>query len=294
MASSMAGAFARVEKSPAFDHIVYPGCTVRRTQPDRAVAAAFERFDYGHVRRIVRQLSRRCRCSQADAEEAVHEEYAHLLEREPELFREDPESWIGLLYRRAFYRLLQMRNPRRRCASIEALMEAAGDEPFRGARPCLAPSLNGDEEARYLPLPRPGESWSWSQVVGAFQRFRDYHGRPPRVSDCKAANRLPCYASIRRHFGSFDEALIAAGMVPTGPGRRRRRWSSVEAARVCRSFRHRHGYWPSCGDLQRDSEDLPSPSTMIRCFGSTRPAQVQIVAEAILRNAEAGRPPRRR
>ena len=280
MASTLAAALAQVEGAE-FDRIVYSGSEVRRRPPDRELEAAFAGFSYRGLLNEIRQLARSRRCDLADAEEAVQEELVVLMERRRWLFHESTERWVKLLMRRASYRLLQSRvGPRP--VSTAALEEAGGDAALANARPCLPFSPQADEDAKYGPLPLPGESWTSMQVVAAFQRFRDYYGRPPRSSECRPAHRLPCYSTVRRHFGSFEEAVLAAGMIPPGFGRRRKSWSPVEAARACYSFRLRHGIWPNWADLQRFPGVLPSRSTMIRCFGSTRPAEVQRVAEAIL------------
>jgi DNA-directed RNA polymerase specialized sigma24 family protein len=284
VASTLAEAFAEAE-GPELDRIVYSGAEVRRGPPDRALRAAFDGFDWQRLPGEARRLARRWRCDPSDAEDAIQEELATLMERRPRVFNQNPERWMKLLVRRASYRLLANR-VEARPLSIASLEEVGGDGVLGAADPCVPSLLEVDEDAKYGPLPAPGESWTTLQVVAALQRFRDYHGRPPRSSECRPAHRLPCYSTIRRHFGSFDEAVLAAGMVPTSIGRRRRRWSPVEAARACYSFRRRHGIWPNWADLRRHPGVLPSNSTMIRCFGSTRPAEVQRVAEAILRHVD--------
>jgi hypothetical protein len=95
-------------------------------------------------------------------------------------------------------------------------------------------------------------------------------------------NRLPSYGTIRRHFDRFDEALLAAGIVPSEIGRRRRHWPALEAARACRAFYVEAGYWPSAGDARRHPDVLPGRSVMLRCFGSTHGGEIRAVAEAIL------------
>ncbi len=118
------------------------------------------------------------------------------------------------------------------------------------------------------------------QVISALQRFYRYHGRPPRARDCLAVNRLPSAQSIRRHFDGLEAALVAAG-IPSDKNARRRRISAVEAARICRAFYRRFGYWPDAKDRWRDP-DLPSRLVMLRCFGSSRGGEIRSVAEAIL------------
>ena len=282
MAASLAAALAKVE-GPEFDRIVGLTLPPRRHAPvDDEVKAAFAGFDQQHFRRIVRLLAGRHRSHPAVAEDAVQETLLYLFERHPDRFREDPESWLGLLYSLARYRLIESQAGDGRTESIEALREAAGDAPFAGARPCVPPSLDAEEDSRYAPRPRRGEAWSGTQVIGALQRFRDYHGRPPRAAECRSIHGLPGIATINRHFGSLHDAVLAAGMVPDTLGRRRKPWGPVEAAKTCRSFRRRNGHWPGWSDVRRSAGHLPGESTMVRFFGSTKPGEVQQGDEAIL------------
>lgn len=285
MARTFAEALAAVEGAE-FDAAV--GYTVRRPAPrpvEEEVASAFRGFDYGEILRIERMLVSRHHCHLADAEEAVHEVLEELLGKRPDLYRERPESWLGLLYKLARFRILDRRTARSRVASIEELFELAGDAPFEKARPCVA-AARADEDARYAAPPINGERWSPERIVGALQRFRDRTGRPPKAAECTALNGLPSPSVIYRHFGSLANGILAAGMVPEAVPRSRARWVPIEVAEVCRSFRLRNGHWPSAVDVKRRPGELPSTTAMIRCFGGTRSIDVQLGAEAILAGTE--------
>lgn len=285
MARTFAEAIAAVE-GDGFDAAV--GYTVRRPTPrpvEEEIASAFRGFDYGEILRIERLLASRHHCHLADAEEAVHEVLEELLVKRPDLYRERPESWLGLLYKLARFRLLDRRAASSRVASIEELLELAGDAPFEKARPCVAFTA-ADEDARYAAPPADGEKWSSEQIIGALQRFRDRAGRPPRAAECNALNGLPSTNVIYARFGSLANAILAAGMVPETSSKTRARWIPLEVARVCRSFRRRNGYWPSWADVKRRPGELPGTAAMIRCFGGTRSIDVQLGAEAILAGTE--------
>ncbi len=282
MAQTLATAIAEAE-GPEFDAVV--GYTVKRpdsTPVDEEVAAAFARVDFEPFGRIARRLSSRYRCHSADAEDAVQDALLDLLVKRADLFREEPESWMGLLYETARYRLIGIKSGQGQVASIEALAELAGDARLATARPCVPASHAGDTEARYVRPPGEGEEWNPSQIIGALQRFRDYFGRPPKSAECKALNGLPSTTTIYKHFASFADAVLAAGMVPETAPRRRSAWRPLEAAEVCHAFRRRNGYWPSWADARRRPGELPGSSVMIRCFGGTRSHDVQRGAEAIL------------
>lgn len=204
MARTFTEAIAAMEGAE-FDAAV--GYTVTRSTPkpvEDEVAVAFRDFDYQQIRRIERMLASRQRCHLADAEEAVHEVLEELLVKRRDLYRERPESWLGLLYRLARFRILDMSLGRARVASIEELFELAGDAPFEKASPCFSVTPRSDEDARRGAPPGAGESWSSSQVIGAMQRFRDHFGRPPEVgrvrSDQRSA-RFGCHIQALRHAG---------------------------------------------------------------------------------------------
>jgi DNA-directed RNA polymerase specialized sigma24 family protein len=281
MARTLAEAIAAAQGAE-FDAAV--GYTLKRPTPtpvEEEVATAFRGFDYGEILRIERMLVSRHHCPLADAEEAVHEVLEELLVKRSDLYRERPEGWLGLLYKLARFRILDNRMARSRVASIEELFELGGDAPLEKARPCVAVAT-ADEDARYAAPPAEGEKWNSEQIVGALQRFRDRTGRPPRSVECKALSGLPAPKIIRRQFGSLANAILAAGMVPETSSKSRARWTPLEVAEVCRSFRRRSGYWPSWSDVRCRPGELPSTTAMIRCFGGTRSIDVQLGAEAIL------------
>jgi hypothetical protein len=129
------------------------------------------------------------------------------LVKRPDLYRERPESWLGLLYKLARFRILDRRTARSRVASIEELFELAGEVPFEKARPCVAVSP-ADEDARYAAPPINGERWSREQIVGALQRFRDRTGRPPEGGRVQRAEWI---AQSERHLQTLR---VAGGCNP--------------------------------------------------------------------------------
>lgn len=282
MARSFREAFAGIE-GPEFDlavGYVIPPWKGRPTE--KATAAAFEGFGYRQIKKIVRFLVAYDRCQETDAEEAVQDALLHLLHDRRDLLRESPERWLRYLVKTARYRLLDSRRSTRQTESIEKLSAVSGDAPFIGARRCVSPDLDANDDNRYAPPPKRGEDWTATQVIGALQRFRDFHGRPPKVAECRSVHLLPSRSAIARHFSSFAEAVLAAGMVPRDLGRRRKRWTPLEAATVCLSFRHRNARWPCRQDTERRDSGLPSAGVMNKFFGGSHEAEVQRGAESIL------------
>lgn len=282
MAGSMREAIAAVAGQEFDELLGYVRRPRVHAPTDPRVKSAFEGFDYGQIEAISLKLARAYRCHKTHAEEAVHDRLYHFWIHRPELYRVDPASWMNLLYRAAEYRLIDLKAESMGDLSIEALTEVAGDAAFEGASEVVSPSSDGNEDCRYLATPRKGEAWTRLQMIGAVQRFRDHHGRPPKQIECKGLHRLPSPAVIRRQFGSFDELILESGMIPLRLGSRRKRWGALEAARACAAFRRRNGYWPGWAEVKRLPGDLPGTAAMLRFFGGTQPGIVQAGAEAIL------------
>lgn len=289
MARTFRAAVAAVEGRD-FDFAVGYAVPPRRHAPvDEGMGRNFAHLDYRPYRQIARNLARRQRRDEADGEDAVQQGFLEMLEKEPHRLREEPARWQRDLFRRAQHALGRSRRRRWRVLSIEALIDARGDPAFADAEPCLPVASSTEERGTLVSLPEGGRPWTTEQAIAAFQRFRDHHGRPPVVADCQRLHLLPSPSVVRRLFGGHERAVLAAGMTPRSLGQRRRRWTAVEAARACRSFRRRNGRWPDSGDLGRDPGDLPSAGVMVRIFGSTRAAVVQARAEAILASVEGSR-----
>jgi hypothetical protein len=287
MARTVAEALVAVA-GPEFDAAVGLAWEPPTPAPvDGDIEAAFAGFDFEPFERVARQLAARYGRPLDDAEEAVQDALLKLFVTRRDRFREPPESWLGLVYETARFRLLGLTR-RRHLISIEALREQGAEALVEEARPCLALVPDGGEAAREQ-APAKGEEWTPSRIVGAFQRFRDYFGRPPKSKECKALHGLPSTSTVSKHFGSFPAAVLAAGMTPETPLRRRGAWQPLEAAEACESFRRRNGRWPDSADVRRWPGDLPSAAAMVRYFGGTRAGEVQRGAEAIL--AAAARRP---
>lgn len=281
MAQTMAAALAAAA-GPRFDAAAGYTVTPRRAAPtEPAVAAAFADLDPQELSRLGRGLAARRGCHPTEADDSVQDALLALWSKRPELFCQPAGSWMGLLREVALRRLLEVR-PTQPTLSVNALVEQGGDSDLGGAAPCRAETGSAEEESRRARPPARGEPWSREQILGAIQRFRDYHGRPPKAVEFRAINALPSLSALRRHFGLLSDALLTAGMVPATGVARRRSWQPITAARECRAFRRRNSRWPSWRDIGRRPGELPSTSVMIRCFGGTRAIDVQLGAEAIL------------
>jgi Homing endonuclease associated repeat len=278
MAASVAQALARIDRDRLDRVCGLEGRLPLRRPPEAEVAAAFEGLEPDFFRLISLRLARRARRPLPDAEDAIQDVLLDLHLKHSDLLRQEPERWAGRLFEIARFRLASASvGP-----SVRALDAVPEDSLDRFASSREEPvGLSGAGRSA-IDLPFDGGRMSSEQMIGALHRFRDHHGRRPKLRECRTANRLPSAAEIRREFGSFRRLLVQAGMAEEFFGHHVGHWTPREAALACRSFRIRHGYWPCSTDIRRFPGELPSSSTMVRLFGSTRAAFVQRGAEAIL------------
>lgn len=287
MAATMADAIKAAE-GPAFDAIVgYTVVAPQAAPTDPDIATAFARLDPKELRRLSLVLSARERRHPTEADDAVQDAFLELWVKQREILLSTPRTLLGYLYEVARRRLQEI-GRREGPLSTDALREEGNDAFLNGARPFAPESHSAEEQSRHAPPPAPGRFWNREQILGAIQRFRDHHGRPPKATEFRAINGLPSLATLYRHFDTLADALLTAGMVPDSSCRNRRIRPPIAVARECRAFRRRHGRWPYSRDVKRHAGELSSTTVMIRCFGGTRAVDIQLGAEAIL--AAVGEP----
>ena len=91
--------------------------------------------------------------------------------------------------------------------------------------------------------------------------------RPPRTStpaqSCSRSNLLGT------RFGSYERALLAAGLVPA-----RRTWTREAVIDALTRFQREHGRWPTSADLRSTRGTGYPPATAVRAiFGDLHSAQ---------------------
>ena len=89
---------------------------------------------------------------------------------------------------------------------------------------------------------------------------------------------MPSANTARRHFGTWRDAVRAAGLDPVYGERRVRPWTQEEMVQAFYTWRLRKKRWPNVADMKNDSA-LPSPATTRRHFGTQSPHRL---AEAVL------------
>jgi hypothetical protein len=143
--------------------------------------------------------------------------------------------------------------------------------------------------------------WSRARVLAALRDFADCHGRPPTSREwARACLSHPSSATVRKRFGSFSEAVRAAGLgsdpvLPREPSRLRRRWDGHAIVAALRSDAEQRGRAPTYAAWKRAAQDHPRARTVERVFGSWGAA---LVAARLAPNragpnpGEGGRPKR--
>jgi hypothetical protein len=97
--------------------------------------------------------------------------------------------------------------------SWNSAVAAAGFRPrrpgeARRAGPALVPGRS-----------EPAVRWPVNTVVARLRAWTDDHGRPPTLEEWRRASaRHPSSATVRRLFGTWNDALVAAGFEPRRPG----------------------------------------------------------------------------
>lgn len=111
--------------------------------------------------------------------------------------------------------------------------------------------------------------WRDAEIIGALQAWADARGHPPRARDWArvGGSRYPCCGTVRRRFGSLQEALIRAGLQPAAP-ETRPRWQDAEVLAALQAWAARHGRPPRRADWPRASLSRPGKTTVCNHFGT--------------------------
>lgn len=79
--------------------------------------------------------------------------------------------------------------------------------------------------------------WTRDEIVGAIYLWRFDTGRLPRAHEwARPRPGFPASATVRRHFGSWNAAIVAAGYEPTHARRSRASYRQVAGNAVRRGF----------------------------------------------------------
>jgi hypothetical protein len=109
-------------------------------------------------------------------------------------------------------------------------------------------------------------------IIGALQVWALQHGHSP---SSRQWDGRPSHIVVKLRFGSWENALRAAGLAPANPNRPRTRADCLEALRWLKG---RIGHWPSYDDYRNARAQLheqgfvASPTTIMHHLGGWRSA----------------------
>jgi DNA invertase Pin-like site-specific DNA recombinase len=117
---------------------------------------------------------------------------------------------------------------------------------------------------------RRHEPWQRTETIAALQAWTRRHGRAPAASEwIRATPERPCALSVRKEFGCWDLALVAAGLVPPPrkpqPAKERSREEIIEALRA---WAVDNGRAPVGPDWVRAAPERPCSATVYKYFGT--------------------------
>ncbi|MBC7339680.1 MAG: hypothetical protein H5U04_07480 [Firmicutes bacterium] len=106
------------------------------------------------------------------------------------------------------------------------------------------------------------------EVVQVIRDLADELGRTPTFDEVVRAG-VPRTAVVR-HFGTYNRAVEAAGLVPNRVPRPYRRWTREKMIVAVRELHALIGCAPNTADMRAFPEVCPSPRLILREFGSMK------------------------
>jgi DNA invertase Pin-like site-specific DNA recombinase len=116
-------------------------------------------------------------------------------------------------------------------------------------------------------------AWDDAEIIAALQAWAAAHGHSPTWSDWGIAEAdHPNGRTVKRHFGSWSEALREAGLAPYVPSScpRNYAWSDAEVIEALQAWASRNGRPPRWGDWRRATDERPCNQTVVDHFGAWR------------------------
>jgi hypothetical protein len=143
-----------------------------------------------------------------------------------------------------------------------------GQKPDRLRQICGQDNCINPRHAALDSMRGPKRIYPDHWILGALQVLALQQGHSPSVRDWTGP---PSHTIVKQRFGSWDNALKAAGLPPSAYNRPRSREDAFASLRFVRDLL---GHWPSWNEFvshaaELRSQDLPSAaSTIRRHFGS--------------------------
>ena len=155
----------------------------------------------------------------------------------------------------------------------------------------LRPAVGTEEETSAGAGVMTAIYWNRERIIESLQQWYAEHGQvPAKVADWgRAGPHHPSASSVDREFGSWNAAVVAAGLRPNRPGNRPRQTRDEMADSILDWYMER-GSWPT--KVEWDAS-LPVVSTQVfeREFGSWLAARSAAGWRRRCRNCDAPLPP---
>jgi hypothetical protein len=112
--------------------------------------------------------------------------------------------------------------------------------------------------------------WTQERIIAAVRAHVLEHGEPPRANDWRAADPdglRPTQNTVAHYFGSWNDAITAAGERPRQRGGPRR-WTKDTTIAALQAWADEHGTPPKSVEWQRVGDDHPNVVMVAKLFGS--------------------------
>lgn len=114
--------------------------------------------------------------------------------------------------------------------------------------------------------------WTREAILDAIRTWTKNHGYPPSTQEWRHAGYgHPCEMTVRRAYGSFRDAVYAAGIAPRLDGPEPF-WTRERCQLALKVWRVENGHWPSQRDWARPGVGHPTWKTVQRKCGGWQAA----------------------
>ena len=110
--------------------------------------------------------------------------------------------------------------------------------------------------------------WNRRRIIASIRWWNATRGAPPKSNDWKrAAPEHPSQSTVRQRFGTWNTAIVAAGLVPYTSGGQAN-WTHWDVVACIRRHFHQHGRTPTSIEWHRATPGRPNLSAVKRLFGT--------------------------
>lgn len=122
------------------------------------------------------------------------------------------------------------------------------------------------------PNTAPAREMDDEELLDQLREFAEELGRTPRAHELSDADQMPSSVTYQNRFGSWNEALLEAGLQPASPSKQR--LSNNELLDRLQDLAEELGEVPGQKDVN-EADDLPQATTYRERFGSFEDALIE-------------------